>query len=140
MNKLIRLKNYENAIEANRDKQLLTENDINSFIANEQTIQSDWLLSQAIGGIQLQVFESDLEKAKEILINQTNEPKEELEVEFTISNPEFDFVCPKCGSNHIYQEEKPAGVFVVLWLLTGIPLLYKKSTYHCYYCNNTFKH
>ena len=64
---LIRLKYYESAIEANRDKQILAENGIESFIANEQTIQSDWLLSQAIGGLQLQVFEENVEKAKEIL-------------------------------------------------------------------------
>jgi hypothetical protein len=56
MSKLIRIKYYENSIEANRDKQILAENRIESFIANEQTIQSDWLLSQAIGGLQLQVF------------------------------------------------------------------------------------
>ena len=67
--KLIRIKYYESAIEANRDKQILLENGIESFIANEQTIQSDWLLSQAIGGLQLQVFEENVEKAKEILRN-----------------------------------------------------------------------
>jgi hypothetical protein len=63
MSELIRFKFYETALEANRDKQILAENGINSFIANEQLIQSDWLLSQAVGGIQLQVFEEDLEKA-----------------------------------------------------------------------------
>ncbi|MFN8363988.1 MAG: DUF2007 domain-containing protein [Cloacibacterium normanense] len=68
MSKLIRIKYYESPIEANRDKQILLENGIKSFIANEQTIQSDWL-SQAIGGLQLQVFEEDVEKAKEILKN-----------------------------------------------------------------------
>ncbi|MFN8362814.1 MAG: hypothetical protein U0T85_04065 [Cloacibacterium normanense] len=45
MSKLIRIKYYESH-EANRDKQILLEK-IESFIANEQTIQSDWL-SQAI--------------------------------------------------------------------------------------------
>ena len=68
MSKLIRIKYYESPIEANRDKQILLENGIESFIANEQTIQSDWLLSQAIGGLQLQVFEEDVEKAKVLLM------------------------------------------------------------------------
>ncbi len=102
MSKLIRIKYYESPIEANRDKQILLENGIESFIANEQTIQSDWLLSQAIGGLQLQVFEEDVEKAKEILQNFEENEEVALEVEHTIENPEYDFTCPKCGRKHSF--------------------------------------
>jgi len=123
MSKLIRIKYYESPIEANRDKQILLENGIESFIANEQTIQSDWLLYQAIGGLQLQVFEEDVEKAKEILQNFEENEEVALEVEHTIENPEYDFTCPKCGSNHIYQYEKPDGIFGVSWLLLGFPVV-----------------
>ena len=122
MSKLIRIKYYESPIEANRDKQILLENGIESFIANEQTIQSDWLLSQAIGGLQLQVFEEDVEKAKGILQNFEENEEVALEVEHTIENPEYNFTCPKCGSNHIYQYEKPDGIFGVSWLLLGFPV------------------
>ena len=101
MSKLIRIKYYESPIEANRDKQILLENGIESFIANEQTIQSDWLLSQAIGGLQLQVFEEDVEKAKEILKNFEENEEVALEVEHTIENPEYDFTCPKCNQPRI---------------------------------------
>ncbi|WP_419870033.1 putative signal transducing protein [Chryseobacterium sp. CT-SW4] len=140
MSDLIRIKYCENAIEANRDKQILEENGIQSFIANEQLIQSDWLLSQAVGGIQLQVFEDDLEKAKEVLENYKENEEYSLEVEHTIPNPEFDFVCPKCGSNHIYQDEKPGGLFGISWLFLGFPLKIPANIYHCYYCGNEFKH
>ena len=140
MSKLIRIKYYESPIEANRDKQILLENGIESFIANEQTIQSDWLLSQAIGGLQLQVFEEDVEKAKEILQNFEENEEVALEVEHTIENPEYDFACPKCGSNHIYQYEKPDGIFGVSWLLLGFPVKVPSSKYICYYCGNEFKH
>ena len=139
MSKLIRIKYYESPIEANRDKQILLENGIESFIANEQTIQSDWLLYQAIGGLQLQVFEEDVEKAKEILQNFEENEEVALEVEHTIENPEYDFTCPKCGSNHIYQYEKPDGIFGVSWLLLGFPVKVPSSKYICYYCGNEFK-
>lgn len=139
MSKLIRIKYYESPIEANRDKQILLENGIKSFIANEQTIQSDWLLSQAIGGLQLQVFEEDVEKAKEILKNFEENEEVALEVEHTIENPEYDFTCPKCNSNHIYQYEKPDGIFGVSWLLLGFPVKVPSSKYICYYCGNEFK-
>lgn len=140
MSNLTRFKFYENALEANRDKQILAENGINSFIANEQLIQSDWLLSQAVGGIQLQVFEENLERAKQILKEFKENEQFSLEVEHTINNPEFPFVCPKCGSNHIYQDEKPGGAFGLSWLILGFPIKIPKNLYHCYYCGNEFKH
>lgn len=138
MSDLKRLKFYQNAIEANRDKQILAEEGVESWIANEQTVQSDWLLSQAVGGIQLQVFEKDLQRAIEIL-QEFSAQDHSIEVEHTITNPEFDFVCPKCGSNHIYQDEKPGGIFGVSLLMIGFPLKVPSQKYHCYYCGNEFE-
>ena len=132
MSDLVKFKFYETALEANRDKQILAENGVNSHIANEQLIQSDWLLSQAVGGIQLQVFEEDVEKAEKILTEFNENEKFSLEVEHTIADPQFDFVCPKCGSNHIYKDDSSTSFF-------GISLL-SSHTFVCYYCENKFSH
>lgn len=132
MSDLVRFKFYETALEANRDKQILAENGINSFIANEQLIQSDWLLSQAVGGIQLQVFEDDLEKAGQILQDYKENEQYSLEVEHTIENPDFDFVCPKCGSNHLYRDDKATSFFGISFLTS--------HKFICYYCGNEFSH
>ncbi|MGV8914544.1 MAG: hypothetical protein ACOH1X_03750 [Kaistella sp.] len=138
MPSLVKFKFYPNSIEANRDKQILATHGLKSFIANEQTIQSDWLLSQALGGIQLQVFDNDLEKAGEILQNFLENEQVALEVEHTISDPEFEFTCPKCGSNHLYRDENPGGLFGISLLFLGFPLKAKSHLYHCYYCDNEF--
>jgi len=130
MSKLVRFKFYETALEANRDKQILAENGVNSFIANEQLIQSDWLLSQAVGGIQLQVFEEDTEKANAVLQDYKDNEQFSLEVEHTIEDPEFDFVCPKCNSNHIYRDDSTTSFF-------GISIL-TSHKFICYYCGNEF--
>jgi predicted RNA-binding Zn-ribbon protein involved in translation (DUF1610 family) len=130
MSDLVKFKFYETALEANRDKQILAENDIQSFIANEQTIQSDWLLSQALGGIQLQVFEDDFENAEKVLTDFKENEKFSLEVEHTIEDPKFDFVCPKCGSNHIYRDDSSTSFF-------GISLI-SSHKFVCYYCENEF--
>ena len=132
MSDLVKFKFYETALEANRDKQILAESGINSFIANEQLIQSDWLLSQAVGGIQLQVFEEDLEKATQVLKDYRENEEFALEVEHTIENPDFDFVCPKCGSNHLYKDDSSTSFF-------GISVL-SSENYVCYHCGNKFKH
>ena len=136
---LVQFKYYTNSLEANRDKQILKNNGLESIIANEQTIQSDWLLSQALGGIQLQVFDDEKEKAIEILNNFLENEHTSLEVEHTILNPEFDFTCPKCGSNHLYRDENPGGLFGVSLLVLGFPLKAPSHLYHCYYCNNEFQ-
>ena len=136
---LVQFKYYTNSLEATRDKQILKNNGLESFIANEQTIQSDWLLSQALGGIQLQVFDDEKEKAIEIINNFLENEHTSLEVEHTILNPEFDFTCPKCGSNHLYRDENPGGLFGVSLLVLGFPLKAPSHLYHCYYCNNEFQ-
>jgi hypothetical protein len=139
MPSLVKFKYYNSSIEANRDKQILANHGIESFIANEQTIQSDWLLSQALGGIQLQVFENEKEKAAGILSDFAENQEARLDVEHTIANPEFDFKCPNCGSNHLYRDEQPGGLFGISLLFLGLPLKSKSSLYHCYYCDQEFK-
>lgn len=131
MNNLVKFKFYETALQANRYKQILAENGINSFIANEQLIQSDWLLSQAVGGIQLQVFEKDFHEAEKILKEYNENENFALEAEHTIDNPDFDFVCPECGSNHLYKDDSSTSFF-------GISIL-SSENYVCYYCGNKFK-
>jgi predicted RNA-binding Zn-ribbon protein involved in translation (DUF1610 family) len=132
MSELVKFKFYETALQANRDKQILAESGINSFIANEQLIQSDWLLSQAVGGIQLQVFEEDLEKAEQSLLDYKENEEFPLEVEHTIENSAFDFACPQCGSNHIYRDDSATSFF-------GISIL-TSHKFVCYYCGNEFEH
>ncbi|MDR6404075.1 MULTISPECIES: hypothetical protein [Chryseobacterium] len=63
MKELVKFKFYESILQANRDREILAESGINSFTANEYLIQSNWLYSQAVGGIQLWVFEENIEKA-----------------------------------------------------------------------------
>lgn len=140
MPQLVRLKYYNSSIEANRDKQILLDEGIKSFIANEQTIQSDWLLSQAIGGIQLHVFDDQLAKAQSTLSEFYKSDNATVDVEHTIAHPDFDFNCPKCGSNHLYQDEKPGGIFGLSILFLGIPIKVPSTIYHCYYCGHEFKH
>lgn len=45
---------------------LLEGNGIQSFITDDNTIQTDWLLSNAIGGVKVTVADEDLARATEI--------------------------------------------------------------------------
>lgn len=109
MSNLVRLKNYDNAIDANREKQILAENGIESYIADDFSS-----LIFSFQGFNLMVFENDFAKALEVLESFQQEIMEP-EVEHTIKSATSNLLCPKCNSNNIYYS---AGLFT------------------CYYCSN----
>jgi len=67
MKKLITLTTFEYPQESYIIKSKLESEGIYVFLKDELTVQSDNFISNAIGGVKLQVFEQDVEKAKVIL-------------------------------------------------------------------------
>lgn len=66
-NKLITIKKYWDITEADLAKSLLDSAAIDCFLANANTIATYGLIANAMGGIELQVKESEATKAQEIL-------------------------------------------------------------------------
>lgn len=67
MKNLITLTVFEYPFQAQVIKSKLESEDIYVFLKDELTIQIDNFLSNAIGGVKLQVYENDVEKSLEIL-------------------------------------------------------------------------
>lgn len=65
--KLVTVGTYDMPTEAHLAKGLLEANGLTAFLADELTVGVAWHLSNAIGGIKLQVAESDVERATGIL-------------------------------------------------------------------------
>ncbi len=65
--KLVTVGTYDMPTEAHLAKGLLEANGLTAFLADELTVGVAWHLSNAIGGIKLQVAESDVELATGIL-------------------------------------------------------------------------
>jgi rubredoxin len=59
---------------------------ITAFLPDELTVQNDWLWTNAIGGVRVQVREEDVERASDIL----NVPSASAETGPTR-------ICPQCG-------------------------------------------
>lgn len=59
-----------------------------AYLQNENLVQIDWLYSNAVGGVRVQIDEQDVEKAREIL---TEEPLGDFPIGFP--------VCPVCASS-----------------------------------------
>ena len=129
MSKLISIRFYSQIFNARRDKQVLIEKGIHGFIANENLIQFNPGLSQAVGGIQLQVFDVDVKDALKAL-----ESFDDSDTDFISKDKKL--VCQKCGSDHIFQIEKLG--LASGWYIWGFQVYLHKDTYYCCYCDGEF--
>lgn len=60
---LTTVKTYRDTVDANLDKGFLEANGIECHLINEGMVAANWLYSQAVGGMELQVEERDYEEA-----------------------------------------------------------------------------
>ncbi|HEY5793111.1 MAG TPA: DUF2007 domain-containing protein [Chthoniobacterales bacterium] len=67
---MITLARFEKPEEAHLVRMRLEAGGVPAFIQDENSIQIQWMYSNALGGVRLQIAEEDFERAKEIL----NEP------------------------------------------------------------------
>lgn len=101
---------------------------IEAFIQDENLIQIDMLLSNAIGGVRVQVADEEVQAVRELL-------KEDVGIA-----PESDAPrCPKCGSNSIGTERFSRRFAFVSLLLFGIPLLLVRHRLRCNSCLRVWK-
>lgn len=124
--------------EAHIAKSVLESEDIPVFIKDELTAQVNNFYSTAIGGVKVQVPETEKEKAIELL-REAGFIKEEAKS----SEPESFFNessnCPYCNSDNILKQKKPGYVTMLSILLLGLPLPFFKNTYHCFECGKDWK-
>ena len=64
---LVTIARFTNPTEAHLLRMRLEAGGIEAFLQDENTIQMDWAISNAIGGVRLQVAEEELEAARELL-------------------------------------------------------------------------
>lgn len=64
---LTTIKTYRDNTDAHLDKSFLEANGISCFITDDSLVAADWFLSQAVGGVKLQVQKADVERAQKLL-------------------------------------------------------------------------
>jgi hypothetical protein len=139
--KIVTYKTFDNSPEAHIIKSLLESNGIECFLSNENFVSLNPILSQATGGIKLNVFEKDIDKIEAIIKSENeenigNDAKDEQENKTA-------FICPFCGSYNISfgnATKRKFGVFtlIVSFLLMVYPFKMRK-VYHCFDCGKEFK-
>lgn len=98
-----------------------------AYIQDENMVQTDWLLSNAIGGVRVQVGDDDVEEAKAIL----QDPG--CERESTGMPP-----CPKCRSTNTAPDTLPRRLSFLSLLVAGFPFLFSRTRWRCAECSSVW--
>jgi hypothetical protein len=123
---LITIGRYSTPYEANLAKSKLRTFGVLAFLEDDCTINTNWMWSNALGGVNVCVPASQVEEARNIL---EIEPPEE---------PAAAAVCPVCGSIDTRSFVDKRGA-VLTWLLLGLPLLAPIPKIACRTCGRTSK-
>ncbi len=124
---LVVLERFDNYFYANITCNMLQHAGIECYIRDENTILADPLLSNAIGGIKIEVRDTQLNEARKIMKEAESAYLDEL-------------TCPYCNSKGLAVEEKfdvPKNILGVLKnkILYGQSVLYSKR-YRCKTCKS----
>ena len=118
-------------------KAKLESEGITCFVADEYFVTVNWLFSNAIGGVKLQVPKWESELARDVL-----RPRPQLIVvakEGDGSIPEDERVCPRCGSLDVYYTRfsRRAGFLAIA--LVGFLLPWIRRRWQCKQCDFEWK-
>lgn len=127
--KFNQIANYQYTSEAYLFKGKLESEGVEVFLQNENTINTDPLLSNAVGGVKLFVKSEDVMKAKQILA---------AIPEYSVNDKGELLTCPNCGATTIsmvtsIKDVKSFLAFIYGLLTLSMPL-FGKQKYKCESC------
>jgi DNA-directed RNA polymerase subunit RPC12/RpoP len=133
---MITIKTFDNPVEAHILKSRLESEGIHCYLFDENIVTLNPLYNQMTGGIKLNIMESDISKANEILTEIEKTP-------FTDENDE-QIICPNCKSKNLYggfrsmKGAKAIFSWIAALILMVLPIYYE-SVYRCKDCDIEFK-
>lgn len=123
-------------IEAHIIRGRLEAEDIPAFVAFEHHIWAKWWISNALGGVRVQVPSSYVNDAHKIITNINNgvylaELRDE--VEFSEPTP-----CPFCNNDSILRVNWPWKLALLSIIIFSLPIPYTQHLYKCSSCSSTW--
>lgn len=123
---LVTIGRYSTPYEANMAKSHLESEGIPAFIADEYTVGMNWLYSNALGGVKVQVPESMAAEAQQILT---------AEIQHSATCETNAETCIKCGSKNTEDFLDKRSAFLT-WALLGLPLFLPTEKKRCNDCGH----
>lgn len=137
MEQLITIKTYTYPHEVYVERGKLESEGIETFLKDEATVQVHNFYSNAVGGVKLQVFADDAERAITIL-NSVKETPREVTV-FSKKDIESSSVCPFCGSGNISKKKNANWLTLIPYLLVGFIFPVYRNSYICFECDQRWR-
>ncbi len=132
---LITIATFSHPIEAHILKTKLESEEIECFIADENTVTMNWLYSNAIGGVKLQIKKSDFKRAMAIIQDKPASKSPQNKLDKNNNEP----YCPKCNSLNVCYEKFSRRFAFASWILLGFPLPFIKRKWKCSECGYEWK-
>ncbi|MBU1138189.1 MAG: DUF2007 domain-containing protein [Proteobacteria bacterium] len=133
MRSLTIIASYRDLPLAELAKSKLESEGIPCFLLNKNIIALNWLYSNALGGVELQVRTEDVENALKIL--KDDHSSDLLDIENEFPEPEQGDLCTNCGSSNI-RLIKVSRKYGALSLLLSFPLILFGKKYQCKDCGH----
>jgi hypothetical protein len=120
----------------------LQAENIECSVQDELTIEANPFYSNALGGVKLQVKESDYDKAlailnENVILEEETVSESAIETRVSISGKTM---CPKCGSFEVSKPKFSPEVIALSLLFIGFPFPWMSKTIHCFDCGGDFKY
>jgi hypothetical protein len=124
---MITIRAFDTPEEAHLVKGQLEAAGISAVIRNEYTVGVDWGLSNAVGGVQVQVSDSDVEAAKSVLGISPNLAADDL------------VVCPSCGSKRTEPFTLTRRIALFSLFVFSIPIPFSRYRFQCLDCQHKWR-
>lgn len=121
----VAVRSYDNYIPAHMMLQRLEDEGIKAYLQDEYTVTIDPILTNAIGGIKLMIYQDQLERAMELIASFEQAYREAV-------------ICPECKSINVHYITQPNNVSnwltaITSWIFGNYALTVKKI-YKCSEC------
>ena len=123
---LVTVARYSFPWEAQVNRARLEAEGIPAFVADEQTINMQWLYSDALGGVRLQVPSSCEQQARALL---SEDRSDELDACQASEQPQ----CPRC-STALQSRQRGRRWAFLIFIGLHFPLFPTRNILHCEHC------
>jgi len=131
---LITVARFTDAMQAHIARGRLQAEGIAGHIADEHYITMNWFLSNALGGVKLQVEKADADRAKNLL-NDIQSGDFAIDEVISVTAP---IICPQCGSHTIKLIPHKRHWALVVFYFFCVPIAHREK-YICRKCHFTWK-
>ena len=121
---LVTVKVYDSLSEAEVVRAKLEQHGIFAFIPDRNFVGAAWYLTNAVGGVRLQVSEGELDSVR-LLLGESDTALLEGGIDS----------CPECGSGDVFRSSSLVAGIAAL-ILAGIPLLVRRRGRYCRQCQH----